>query len=850
MCVISNKRIFVVFIASLLFFASSVRIEKIDLMMEDLEQKTTHYSDKYTEMIPTPIEEPQEENTTPMKFAMQSTGQIIEDQDEFLDGTLTNLTIDAGGYLTLDTGVIDNWKDITTPGPSAREGHAMAYDSKLNKILLFGGTDTGYTFLYDTWVYDLGTNTWTEIDTQDFFPEPRAYHAMVYSPSAEQVLLFGGIDEWEEALNDMWSFDLNTNAWNIVDYNSWPNQIPGRGGHSMIYDPFEEYIWLFGGYDPYYRTYHQDTWLLEWRGDDYAEWHNETRLTSAPSPRAFSSMVCVYSIENPDDRYAILFGGEDDEDAFDDTWRYDFGSDWTILSPSIHPSARSGHSMVYDHIAPRIILFGGYSTDTYETCSDTWIFNISTFSWNQNTPIDHPTGRYRHSMVHIPNSNLSLIFGGVDHSIRPTSYFDDTWSYLGSNYYESGLYLSNMTDYGHIYVIQGNLSWNPPIPPVNTSMDFQIGFSNSTNGESFQFYALETPDFSFTGLAQYIRYRLRYYSDLFQNSTPSIEWVNISYSLEEPTPFIQITSPLNNSMADGSIIISAEADSPNGIANVSFYLDGILQVSLFSTPYSFFWNSKMSENGNIVLTAIATTVLEQMSSHSIQIQINNIVNTTPSSPQNLSATSGIGTITLNWDIPSDDGGSSILQYNVYRKGAISEYLFLGLTTLTSFTDTTVLGGKLYYYVVTAENELGESLFSDEIRISALNEVFPSVPDAPYDLFGIAGQNYVELNWTAPANDGGTPITGYRIYRGINSEEYTLIFISTIPSYNDTLVLGKTTYYYAVTAINNMGESVYSQEVRITPKGISKPQSGALPNILTILSFLVVAVIILRKTRRK
>ncbi len=890
------------------------------------------------------------------KFTTEISEVIQESENDFLSGSLNNLTVNSDGNLVLEKYNINNWKDITSSGPSERYGHAMAYDSKHNKVVLFGGRNNDWEFFYDTWVYDLETNTWTEIDIPEMFPDPRIYHAMIYSPAAERILLFGGENEWEEILDDLWVFDLGTNTWDLAHYDSSPSHIYGRGGHSLVYDPFEEKVYLFGGYSGYSfdRTYYQDTWLLEYYGDSYAYWYNVTPSTG-PSVRAFHSMTTIYnSTENPMDRYAILYGGEvdyihGDGIIYDDTWIYDFNR-WTQIFPASSPEERFGHTAIYDSMTPQVLLYGGYSPDIDETCSDTWVFNISTSSWIQKSPSAHPEGRFFHSMVHIPNSNVSLIFGGYDPSSHPDVYFSDTWAYLTNNYYETGSFLSQITDFGHIYNIQGNLSWNIPNSPLNTSLEIQIGFSNTTNDENFQFNPVLASESSFSNLAQYIRYHVHFHSNFIQNSTPWIEWVNISYTLVRPAPFVEITNPLNNSQVMGEILISAESMSPNGIANVSFLIDDVLQVTLFSLPYQFLWNSEMAENNGINITATAATILGQTNSCSIQVEVYNQLNRPPTPPQNLSAIGGENNISLTWDPPLDTGGSPIIQYRIYRGSQFfTEYLLVGISTLTSFTDTTVNRGILYYYVVTAENSNGESNFSEMTSaylidtpsitppsapsdlsasigynyvelswiapendggssitgyrvyrgiqseeytviflsattnyvdtlveasstyyyvVSAENEIgdstfsleltittpsLPSpstVPDAPISVIANAGENYVELDWNAPENDGGSLITSYRVYRGVQSGEYTLIFVTTETNYNDSLVLGETTYYYVVTAKNIIGESPYSLEVDATPTGVTIPQSGAFPDILSIIAILTIGVIVIGKKRKK
>ena len=77
-----------------------------------------------------------------------------------------------------------------------------------------------------------------------------------------------------------------------------------------------------------------------------------------------------------------------------------------------------------------------------------------------------------------------------------------------------------------------------------------------------------------------------------------------------------------------------------------------------------------------------------------------------------------------------------------------------------------------------------------------------------------GINYLE--WSVPA-DGGSPITGYKVYRSLESGKEVFL-LNKGPfafSADDVHVVAGTTYYYVVTALNANGESVWSNEVVLT-----------------------------------
>jgi hypothetical protein len=91
----------------------------------------------------------------------------------------------------------------------------------------------------------------------------------------------------------------------------------------------------------------------------------------------------------------------------------------------------------------------------------------------------------------------------------------------------------------------------------------------------------------------------------------------------------------------------------------------------------------------------------------------------------------------------------------------------------------------------------------------------TVPAAPV-LSATAGTASVALSWTKPS-DGGSPITGYQVYRGTSSGTETLLAqVGNVTSYTDTAVSAGITYYYEVSAVNVAGEGPRSNEVSATP----------------------------------
>ena len=96
---------------------------------------------------------------------------------------------------------------------------------------------------------------------------------------------------------------------------------------------------------------------------------------------------------------------------------------------------------------------------------------------------------------------------------------------------------------------------------------------------------------------------------------------------------------------------------------------------------------------------------------------------------------------------------------------------------------------------------------------------PTVPTAPQNLAATGGNNQISLQWSAPASDGGSAITAYNVYRGTTpgGEGTTPIATVVTTSYIDSTATNGQTYYYHVTAVNNVGESSPSNEASATPQ---------------------------------
>ena len=192
-------------------------------------------------------------------------------------------------------------------------------------------------------------------------------------------------------------------------------------------------------------------------------------------------------------------------------------------------------------------------------------------------------------------------------------------------------------------------------------------------------------------------------------------------------------------------------------------------------------------------------------------------------PLGLTATNdGERQIDLSWTAPSDDGGADITGYRieVSEDGAA----WSDLTADTGTTDTTHSHTDLNvettrHYRVSTINSAGIGPASS---IATGITAPPTFPNAPSELTATRDEERrIDLLWTAPSDDGGTDITGYRIE--VSDDDSTWIDVvanteNTATTYSQTELNVETTRHYRVSAINSAGTGPASN----VATGISAP----------------------------
>jgi hypothetical protein len=88
-------------------------------------------------------------------------------------------------------------------------------------------------------------------------------------------------------------------------------------------------------------------------------------------------------------------------------------------------------------------------------------------------------------------------------------------------------------------------------------------------------------------------------------------------------PTVSITAPSNGATVSGTTAITASASDNIGVAEVEFFIDGVLKYTDASSPYSYNWDTTAYDNGNYAIEAKAYDEAGNTDTDSITVTVDN-----------------------------------------------------------------------------------------------------------------------------------------------------------------------------------------------------------------------------------
>ena len=318
------------------------------------------------------------------------------------------------------------------------------------------------------------------------------------------------------------------------------------------------------------------------------------------------------------------------------------------------------------------------------------------------------------------------------------------------------------------------------------------------------------------------------------NSVGSGEWAESSGTPPVTVPGAPAIT--NVAPGDGALTVSWTAPTETGGAAITSY-DVEHKLGTLDT-----WTD-VTRTDNDVSTTQVITDLSKGRSYDVRVRAVNSVGsgewaessgtppvTVPGAPAITNVAPGDGVLTVSWSAPTETGGAAITSYDVEHKlGTLDTWTDVTRTdndVSTTQVITDLSNGRTYNVRVRAVNSVGSGEWAESSGTPTV-----TVPGAPA-ITNVDDIRFREvfIKWDAPADDGGSPITGYRIEIKPNAQPLWEggEFQSGDPSANvrqktfEGLTIGAQ-YDVRVRAVNSVGSGEWA-ETTATPLWVpSRPE---------------------------
>lgn len=319
--------------------------------------------------------------------------------------------------------------------PSGRDEQTVEYDAFNNKYWMLGGT--GYKCTKPTGTTAAGTTTTKIVDPnlpnaptnfyKDFTIDVGGVRAYVTaSDPATKTLTLGtaitslasgvSYSYYAQTSGNTWKYDLATRQWTGFEGPHWSNLAPSpfpRLSPATAYSSKDKKIVLFSG-----NMSNNDTWALDVVSQTWSQ--KLGNATTSPPPLGQLSSSMVYDSVND---VFVMYGGTCMVNAptckygyykpIDETWVYKLSTNtWQKMNPLTNPGPRQQHVMYYDPDNKVVVLHGGDSGNGLK--NDTWVYDYSSNSWVEVTPATSPAPSRLAAIAYDPAARQGFLYGGVD----------------------------------------------------------------------------------------------------------------------------------------------------------------------------------------------------------------------------------------------------------------------------------------------------------------------------------------------------------------------------------------------------------------------------------------------------
>ena len=299
-------------------------------------------------------------------------------------------------------------------------------------------------------------------------------------------------------------------------------------------------------------------------------------------------------------------------------------------------------------------------------------------------------------------------------------------------------------------------------------------------------------------------------------------------------PTVSITAPAAGAVLSGTVVLSARASAPAGIARVQFQLDGAdLGPRLTAPPYAFSWNTAQAAGDTHLLTAAAW---DSSGTRAVSAPVTVTVDNTPLLISEVAAagvTQNAATIDWTTNLPA----GSQAEYGPTTAYGATTVLESAPALAHSAPLSGLIPGTVYHYRVKSTGVSGIPAVSDDLTFTTPAPVVDTTPPTVVIMnpaSGVFVSSTVTVSANAADNVGVAAVQfmldGVELNAALTAAPFVFAWNTTLVA-DGAHVLGA----IARDAAGNTATSVVSVTVLNTPPGIGVPTlGGAAPNRVDIL----------------
>ncbi len=245
----------------------------------------------------------------------------------FVGGTGMDL-VPQNQTLAYDPGQ-NAWTELSPkPDIPPQPAAVVVYDAAADRTVLFSRYYAGSSFHSSTWAYDYSSNAWTN-RSPGFAPPAVDWGGMAYDSRADRIVLFGGSYANRASgliSNETWVYDYTTNLWKNLTTASAPGDLsgPSFAHEAFAYDSVADRAVLL--------TPSMQTWAYDY---DNNTWTNQNPVTHPVSNDTYAlaydsaaDRVILFLTRTIGPSYTTLR----------ETWAYELGSASAPASTPTGPS--------------------------------------------------------------------------------------------------------------------------------------------------------------------------------------------------------------------------------------------------------------------------------------------------------------------------------------------------------------------------------------------------------------------------------------------------------------------------------------------------------------------------------